>query len=75
MSKQEVKNINGGYRFNTGGAAKYLGCSESLLTKLRVAGKGPRYIKRGGRVFYEKDDLDTYDRNCTVETADSRKAA
>lgn len=75
MSKQEVKNINGGNRLNTGGAASYLGCSQSLLTKLRVAGKGPRYIKRGGRVFYEKSDLDAYDKTCLVETSDSRKAA
>ena len=62
-------------RLTTEGAAEHLGCSVSLLTKLRVAGKGPRYFKRGGRVFYAKDDLDAYDKACLVETADSRKAA
>lgn len=62
-------------RLDTAGAAAYLNCSESLLTKLRVQGKGPRYLKRGGRVFYLKGDLDAYDRACVVETADSRKAA
>lgn len=57
---------------NTRDAARYMGCSESLLTKLRVMNKGPRYFKRGGRVFYTKSDIDEYDKGCYVETADSK---
>ena len=41
-------------------AAAYLGISESLLNRMRVNGKGPRYAKLGERVVYDIEDLDTW---------------
>jgi hypothetical protein len=41
-------------------AAKYLGISESTLSKMRVSGGGPQYIKLSGRVFYDTRDLDRW---------------
>ena len=38
-------------------AAKYLGHSPKTLAQWRSQGKGPRSLKRGGRVFYRLDDL------------------
>ena len=48
-------------RMRTGAAAAYLGVSKSLLEKLRITGKGPRYAKLGGKlVIYERGDLDDW---------------
>ncbi|WP_247713158.1 helix-turn-helix transcriptional regulator [Qipengyuania polymorpha] len=41
-------------------AARYLGVSESLLEKLRVAGDGPLYSKIGRAVLYRKASLDSW---------------
>ena len=38
-------------------AAKYLGLSEKTLAQMRSQGRGPRYVKRAGRVFYRIEDL------------------
>jgi predicted site-specific integrase-resolvase len=38
-------------------AAKYVGLSSKTLAQWRCQGKGPRSVKRGGRVFYRLDDL------------------
>ncbi|WJI14953.1 helix-turn-helix domain-containing protein [Pseudoxanthomonas winnipegensis] len=56
-------------------AAKYLGCSHSTLEKMRHEGRGPRYVKLGGRVFYRKSDLDAYVEAAVVETTESRAKA
>lgn len=40
-------------------AAAYLGLSASTLAIMRSRGTGPRFIKRG-RVFYFKEDLDSW---------------
>jgi hypothetical protein len=40
------------------GAADYLRLSASTLNKFRLTGKGPAYLKLGGRVIYDADDLD-----------------
>lgn len=53
-------------------AAKYLGFSHSTLEKMRHEGRGPRYVKLGGRVFYRRADLDAYIEAAVIETADSR---
>ena len=62
-------------RLDTGGAAGFLGVSESLLNRMRSEGRGPRYIRLGGRIFYRQADLDAYVDSGVVETTDSRKAA
>lgn len=47
-------------RMRTPQAAAHTGLSESTLAKLRVFGGGPRYIKAGRRVLYERSDLDAW---------------
>src|SRR5215216_592717 len=41
-------------------AAEYIGIAKSTLDKMRVAGGGPRFIKIGKRVLYDKADLDAW---------------
>lgn len=59
-------------RFTGPTAAKYLGLSKSTLEKMRMEGRGPRYLKLGGRCFYRRTDLDAYLEAAIVETTDSR---
>jgi predicted DNA-binding transcriptional regulator AlpA len=47
-------------RLSTEQAASYTGLSASTLSKLRVFGGGPRYLKLGRRVAYDVADLDTW---------------
>ena len=46
-------------RMDTRNTASYLGLSEKTLAMMRCQGKGPRFIKQG-RVFYYKEDLDSW---------------
>lgn len=62
-------------RLKVEGAADYLGLAKQTLNKMRHEGKGPRYLKIGGRVFYRLQDLDAYLNASTVETTDSRREA
>ncbi|RZZ84788.1 helix-turn-helix transcriptional regulator [Pseudoxanthomonas winnipegensis] len=62
-------------RMAAAAAASYLGLSKSTLDKMRSQGRGPRYFRLGGRVFYRKADLDDYIKAGVVETADSRAKA
>lgn len=62
-------------RLDVADAATYLGKSRSWLDKERSQGKGPRFLKVGGRMFYRRCDLDQWLNACVVETADSRSAA
>ncbi|MGR9539374.1 helix-turn-helix transcriptional regulator [Rhizobium leguminosarum] len=41
-------------------AANYTGLSASTLTKLRLTGDGPEYIKIGKSVVYDPNDLETW---------------
>lgn len=56
-------------------AATYLGLAKSTLEKMRGAGRGPRYVKLGGRIFYRATDLDAYIDGAVIETTDSRALA
>jgi len=56
-------------------AAAHLGLSKSTLEKMRIEGRGPRYLKLGGRCFYRRSDLDAYLEAAIVETTDSRALA
>lgn len=62
-------------RMNTEGAADYLGLRPATLNNWRQTGKGPRFLRIGGRVMYRRQDLDAYLEKRTVETTDSRAAA
>ena len=44
----------------TSEAAKYLDLAESTLEKMRVTGRGPRFIRIGRAVRYDDEDLDVY---------------
>lgn len=46
--------------FDTAAAAKYTGLSASSLTKLRVFGGGPIFVKYTHRVVYRLSDLDNW---------------
>ena len=48
-----------GYRCETD-AADYVGSKPSTLRAWRVRGRGPRYYKIGGKVFYRESDLDAW---------------
>ena len=41
-------------------AAQALGVSTSWLTKLRLTGDGPKYIKIGRRVVYDPADIEAW---------------
>jgi len=41
-------------------AARLLGLSPSTLNKWRVYGRGPRFVKLGRAVRYQRTDLDAY---------------
>jgi len=46
--------------FSTHAAALYLGFARQTLSKWRVEGSGPRFIRVGGRVMYHRADLDAF---------------
>jgi hypothetical protein len=54
-------------------AAKIIGSKPATMRRWRFEGRGPRYLKLGGKVFYAVSDLDSYVDGRIVETCDSRK--
>lgn len=42
------------------GAASYLNTSRATLARWRVQGGGPPFIKMGGRIRYDVEDLDAW---------------
>jgi predicted DNA-binding transcriptional regulator AlpA len=58
-------------KLNSPEAAEYLGISVSTLSKRRVGGNGPKYLKLGRRVVYDTRDLDGWlDTRRRASTAD-----
>jgi hypothetical protein len=47
-------------RMSRGDAARYLGNQTKTLAMWALQGKGPRFVRVGGRVFYYRTDLDTF---------------
>jgi hypothetical protein len=47
-------------------AARYLGCKPKTLAMWALCGRGPRWVKVGGRVFYYRADLDSFIRGETA---------
>lgn len=41
-------------------AARYLGVAKGTLAKWRVYGTGPRFLKLGHRVVYDRRDLEAF---------------
>ena len=50
-------------------AARFLGLRPRTLATWRHLGKGPRYVKIGGRVAYWQSDLEQWLRGRTVDPA------
>ena len=55
-------------------AAEYLGISASTLSKRRVFGGGPIFLKQGRRVVYDVRDLEAYLANCRRDSTSDRGA-
>jgi len=47
-------------RLTTGAAASYLGLSAATLEKFRCSGGGPKFLKLGRAVRYDRADLDDW---------------
>lgn len=64
-------------RLDRANAARYTGFSVKTLAMHASAGTGPRFQKIGGRVFYRRDDLDSWLSSFAVvqSTAQARAAA
>ena len=52
--------MNNFNRLKSPDAAHYLGLTESTISKWRMSGRGPVYIKAGARVLYDRTDLDSW---------------
>lgn len=59
------------HRFNTKGAAEILGLKQGTLEVWRSLGRGPRFLKIGRKVFYDRKDLELFANAFPVETVDS----
>lgn len=51
---------NGSDRLTVQEAANYLRLSKATLDIWRSQKKGPAYLRAGARIFYRKDELDTF---------------
>ena len=58
-------------RVNTREAADILRLSPRTLEIWRSRGRGPRYLKFSGKVFYNISDLEEFVNSSIVETVDS----
>ncbi len=47
-------------RMDRASAARYLGYKPQTLSKWGMLGKGPRYVRVGGRIFYFLHDLEAF---------------
>ena len=63
-------------KLNTAEAAAYCDLGVSTLTKKRVFGGGPRFLKLGSRVVYDIGELDAWlDANNRSSTSDAGRPA
>jgi predicted DNA-binding transcriptional regulator AlpA len=63
-------------KLDTSEAAEYAGVSASTLSKRRVFGGGPKYLKLGRRVVYDTRDLDAWlDAHRRASTSDADEVA
>jgi len=58
--------------FDTDGASEYLGIAKpATLIWWRHVGKGPSFVKPGGRVFYRRSALDAFVERGKISPADA----
>ncbi len=62
-------------RMNTRAAAKYMGVAAGTLEQWRCKGKGPAYIRVGGKIVYARSTLTDYLRRHTVEPEGEKASA
>lgn len=63
-----------GKRIRTVEAAEYTGLAKTTLEKLRFTGGGPVYMRLGGAVVYDTDDIDSWlKRNRVDPSRDAKK--
>jgi len=55
-------------------ARNFLGIHPDTLRAWRVLGKGPKYIKQGGRVYYREADIKAYRDSLTTLSSTSDEA-
>lgn len=75
MNDTDESKLSPSAMVDTSTAASYIDSSPSWLNKERSKGRGPRFLKVGGRVRYRIRDLDAYLESRVRETSDSRRAA
>ena len=61
-------------KLSTDAAAVFLGVSSKTLGRWRQLGKGPRYLRLGGKVLYPKGELDRWLAGCLQSTDDAPAA-
>jgi hypothetical protein len=47
-------------RMDRKSTARYIGCAQQTLAIWALKGVGPRPIRVGGKVFYQKNDVDRF---------------
>jgi len=67
--------LPGGPLLKPSDAAPYLKTSTVTLERKRRQGRGPDFVKTGGRVFYRQSALDRYLAACTRRGSRSRAGA
>jgi hypothetical protein len=58
--KKQFRTTPDVFAVNTPTAAKFIGCSEALLRKLRALGNGPSFSKVGSKIVYPIYELKKY---------------
>ena len=48
--------------------AERWGFHVGTLANMRVEGRGPAYLKLGGRIVYRLDDIETYEEHALVDS-------
>jgi hypothetical protein len=62
-------------KLTTKGAAARLLVAPATLANWRSQGRGPRYLRIGGKILYDNADLDAYEVSCRqTSTAQNRRA-
>ena len=56
-------------------AAAFLRCERGTLQNMRLAGRGPRFLKLGGRVLYDRGELEVWARAHTRGSTSDRPEA
>jgi predicted site-specific integrase-resolvase len=59
-------------KYNEAQAAAILQMDATTLNKWRCRGKGPAYLKIGGKIRYEKSALDSFLASCRVAPSERK---